>query len=662
MAPRPSPAGSSASVPRCRRSRRPRRSTRAATVGSRPVWQRAWPRRSMARSSPPMRAASSGASRRTADLPVDRERLATLPGQPPADVPLVCLDTETTGLATAAGTVAFLIGLGWWVGDRFRQVQLLLPDHGEERALLTALEAAIPPDAWLVTYNGRGFDWPLLTTRYRLSRRAAPAHAGHLDLLPIVRRLFRHRMPDARLRTAEAELLGMHRRRRRRGLGDPGPLPRVPARRPGRGPRRGRPPQRPGRPVAGLAARPHRTPARRPGDAATGAARRPRRSGPRVRPGATAARGARLPRRGRGPADELRTPDRPATAARPARHVACRRPGDARGRAVVVAPATGRLRRTADGASRRHRSDPAARRSGSPGRWSGSPSIAPTSCADSGGTRTRSGPGRRWPPARVGRPSSPRSSWPRSTSIAGTIRRARAGGRATAVSARSSAAAGSGGPSPRSRPTCCGASSGSGRASRVATGSVRRRASRPLFDRLDLRVLARADRQADPFPGTADEHGRPIRDPGQADVLDRERAGGGREAKVRGPSRARPPDDRRSQAPRPAGPPGTCRRHRSDRSPGPWRSAGSGPCPGRTVGRRPGRSRPPCGALGDEQVGPRVEERGQVGQAACPRATSWWLTPTRSARRSSADGVGARRATSRPGTSSRSIPCQPSVT
>ena len=103
-------------------------------------------RRSTARSSRRPRDGSSAARRRPADLPVDRERLATLPGQPPPDVPLVCLDTETTGLATAAGTVAFLVGLGWWEdGDRFRQVQLLLPDHGEERALLTAIEAAIPP-------------------------------------------------------------------------------------------------------------------------------------------------------------------------------------------------------------------------------------------------------------------------------------------------------------------------------------------------------------------------------------------------------------------------------------------------------------------------------------------------------------------------------------
>jgi hypothetical protein len=144
-------------------------------------------------------------------IPVDRDRLAGLPGQPPSDAPLVCLDTETTGLATAAGTVAWLIGLGWWEQDRFRQVQLLLPDHAEERALLTALAATITPDAWLVTYNGRGFDWPLLVARYRLARRAAPSHGGHLDLLPIVRRLFRHRMANARLRTAEAELLGMHR-------------------------------------------------------------------------------------------------------------------------------------------------------------------------------------------------------------------------------------------------------------------------------------------------------------------------------------------------------------------------------------------------------------------------------------------------------------------
>jgi hypothetical protein len=142
-------------------------------------------------------------------MAIDRVRLASLPGQPPADVPLVCLDTETTGLATAAGTMAFLVGLGRWEKAEFRTIQLLLPDQSEEPALLAALAAEIEPNAWLVTYNGRTFDWPLLVTRFRMSGNGPPVHAGHLDLLPLVRRVFRHRMTDARLRSVESELFGL---------------------------------------------------------------------------------------------------------------------------------------------------------------------------------------------------------------------------------------------------------------------------------------------------------------------------------------------------------------------------------------------------------------------------------------------------------------------
>jgi hypothetical protein len=142
-------------------------------------------------------------------LPLDRERLARLPGQPPASAPLVCIDTETTGLATAAGTLAFLVGLARWEGDRFQQVQLVLPDHADEPALLAEIESWVTPDSWLVSYNGRGFDWPLIEARFRLAGRPAPEHAGHLDLLPFVRRVFRHRMEDARLQSVETELLGV---------------------------------------------------------------------------------------------------------------------------------------------------------------------------------------------------------------------------------------------------------------------------------------------------------------------------------------------------------------------------------------------------------------------------------------------------------------------
>ncbi|MEA2676162.1 MAG: uncharacterized protein QOJ81_303, partial [Chloroflexota bacterium] len=137
------------------------------------------------------------------EVPVDRGALCALPYQAGADQPFVCLDLETTGLATAAGTVAFLVGLGFWDGSRMSVRQLLLPDHADEQAFLDALVDALPADPWLVTYNGRTFDWPLLTARFRLHRRAAPSYAGHLDLLPIARQLWKHRTGNARLATIE---------------------------------------------------------------------------------------------------------------------------------------------------------------------------------------------------------------------------------------------------------------------------------------------------------------------------------------------------------------------------------------------------------------------------------------------------------------------------
>jgi uncharacterized protein len=149
--------------------------------------------------------------RRDVDLPLARARLADLPWQIDAHAPLVCLDTETTGLGTAAGTLVFLVGLGRWEGDRLVVEQLVLPDQPDEPALLAALGAAISSDACLVTYNGKGFDWPLIVTRFRLHRSDAPPHAGHLDLLPIARRLWRHRLENARLCSVERGVVGVAR-------------------------------------------------------------------------------------------------------------------------------------------------------------------------------------------------------------------------------------------------------------------------------------------------------------------------------------------------------------------------------------------------------------------------------------------------------------------
>ena len=145
------------------------------------------------------------------ELPLEVERLLELPFAPPAGAPLVCLDLETTGLGTGTGTLPFLVGLGTWHGSSLRVRQFVLPDHADERAFLSAVCAEVPPDACLVTYNGKSFDWPLLVTRFRLHRRAPPLPCGHLDLLPIARQLWRHRLENARLATVEQGIAGVER-------------------------------------------------------------------------------------------------------------------------------------------------------------------------------------------------------------------------------------------------------------------------------------------------------------------------------------------------------------------------------------------------------------------------------------------------------------------
>jgi len=124
---------------------------------------------------------------------------------------LLYLDTETTGLAGGTGTYAFLVGAGFFEADRFVLKQLFMRDLDEEPALIAAIEGLLADFDGVVTYNGRGFDLPLLETRFILSRRPWPHHLWHLDLLPSARRLWSSRLPDCRLPTIEAHVLGLDR-------------------------------------------------------------------------------------------------------------------------------------------------------------------------------------------------------------------------------------------------------------------------------------------------------------------------------------------------------------------------------------------------------------------------------------------------------------------
>lgn len=125
---------------------------------------------------------------------------------------LVFLDTETTGLAGGTGTVAFLLGLACIEGETLHLRQLFLTGFRGEPALLEAAAAWIGDRQYLVTFNGKCFDAPLLATRYRLARLVDPLGGlRHIDLFHPTRRAFQRQWPDCRLQTAERRLLGFQR-------------------------------------------------------------------------------------------------------------------------------------------------------------------------------------------------------------------------------------------------------------------------------------------------------------------------------------------------------------------------------------------------------------------------------------------------------------------
>jgi uncharacterized protein len=122
------------------------------------------------------------------------------------------LDTETTGLAGGTGTFPFLVGLGWFEADSFTTCQLFARDFSEERAMLTYLSELASTKDFLVTFNGRTFDLNLLSTRFILNRLHDTLSAmPHIDLLHPSRRMFSHRLENARLATIEEQLLGVRR-------------------------------------------------------------------------------------------------------------------------------------------------------------------------------------------------------------------------------------------------------------------------------------------------------------------------------------------------------------------------------------------------------------------------------------------------------------------
>ncbi len=118
------------------------------------------------------------------------------------------LDTETTGLGMGAGTVAFLLGLGFVDGDDFVVRQLLMRDYPEEPLLLQHYFDLLPRFDAFVTFNGKSFDLPLLQNRLIMHRMRDTAAKPHLDLLYPTRRVWRMRLKDCTLGNIERQVLG----------------------------------------------------------------------------------------------------------------------------------------------------------------------------------------------------------------------------------------------------------------------------------------------------------------------------------------------------------------------------------------------------------------------------------------------------------------------
>ncbi|MCP4639864.1 MAG: hypothetical protein GY851_05500 [bacterium] len=124
----------------------------------------------------------------------------------------VFIDTETTGLSGGTGTVAFLVGVGYFTDNAFRLEQCFMRDYDEEEPLLTYLDGLFRDKDALVSYNGKSFDVPLLRTRFIQNRIPFRLDAGlHFDLVHAARRFLKRRLGGCSLGNVEKAVLGIQR-------------------------------------------------------------------------------------------------------------------------------------------------------------------------------------------------------------------------------------------------------------------------------------------------------------------------------------------------------------------------------------------------------------------------------------------------------------------
>lgn len=124
----------------------------------------------------------------------------------------VFFDLETTGLAGGAGTFAFLIGFAYWNDERIITEQFFLPDFGREYELFNQIQEWLSEFEYIVSFNGKSYDMPLLSNRFVLNRlNPGFKQAKHVDLIHMCRRVWKNSMSSCTLKSIEQHLLNIHR-------------------------------------------------------------------------------------------------------------------------------------------------------------------------------------------------------------------------------------------------------------------------------------------------------------------------------------------------------------------------------------------------------------------------------------------------------------------
>lgn len=117
------------------------------------------------------------------------------------------MDIETLGLTN---THIILIGVAEIKNNKLTSTQYFLEDYHQEASILKEYFKHLTEDSVYVTFNGKCFDVPFISTRSRLYRLKQPKIIN-FDLMYYARKIWGEQLPNCQLQTIESEIFNFHR-------------------------------------------------------------------------------------------------------------------------------------------------------------------------------------------------------------------------------------------------------------------------------------------------------------------------------------------------------------------------------------------------------------------------------------------------------------------